>query len=524
MPLDASSGPDYRFLRFGSIWSLERRRIFLERVDRILSADSKGLPEKDTLDPEAEKIVSLIADRPYADICSASDDLRRLFLSDILQALSGAYRDAGSIDPSAQLFERLQSLDPDDEGFLLSVLHDAESVCTEGSRLKYYTEALERVDDKHSKKKLDRASLLSRAREEVEAVLESYRTEFMSRFIDDRFDEYLSSLDGKYDAIKRVRAFLKPLGKFFGRLWDLSEGQWEISAWDSLASYADRLDSCRGLNELLESLGRLEDAEKEARLEAISTLSAKPDWRPSGIGKSEVSGIRFSADLSAMLPSEAALLAFPETELLFLKRLAESSLLTLEYKGEDRFDAPEPRTVMEQRTVDKRGPFILCVDTSGSMHGTPEVIAKTIALAVTRKAIDEDRPCILVSFSTGIKTLELTAVISGLNELLAFLSMSFHGGTDAGPALGFAVEKMAEESWKRADLLMISDLVFPRPEQGLCDRIGAARAAGCRINALTIGPNAHAGSEDLFDHHWSYDSSQGIRKELVQDLDHVRVL
>ena len=39
--------------------------------------------------------------------------------------------------------------------------------------------------------------------------------------------------------------------------------------------------------------------------------------------------------------------------------------------------------------------------------------------------------------------------------------MSFHGGTDAAPAMEHALEMLQSESFRRADVLVISDFVMP---------------------------------------------------------------
>lgn len=45
------------------------------------------------------------------------------------------------------------------------------------------------------------------------------------------------------------------------------------------------------------------------------------------------------------------------------------------------------------------GPIILCLDTSGSMRGAREVVAKALALECMRGAHRQQRPCYLYAFS-----------------------------------------------------------------------------------------------------------------------------
>jgi uncharacterized protein with von Willebrand factor type A (vWA) domain len=45
------------------------------------------------------------------------------------------------------------------------------------------------------------------------------------------------------------------------------------------------------------------------------------------------------------------------------------------------------------------GPIILCLDTSGSMRGAREVVAKALALECMRGAHRQQRACYLYAFS-----------------------------------------------------------------------------------------------------------------------------
>jgi uncharacterized protein with von Willebrand factor type A (vWA) domain len=70
--------------------------------------------------------------------------------------------------------------------------------------------------------------------------------------------------------------------------------------------------------------------------------------------------------------------------------------------------------------------MILCIDTSGSMQGMPETIAKAVALFMASKAREKKRSCYLINFSTGLATLDLAGEW-GMDTLMGFLGMSFHG-------------------------------------------------------------------------------------------------
>ena len=54
---------------------------------------------------------------------------------------------------------------------------------------------------------------------------------------------------------------------------------------------------------------------------------------------------------------------------------------------------------LEIRPADEQGPIILCLDTSGSMMGAREVVAKAVAVACIRAAVHQGRKCFLYAFS-----------------------------------------------------------------------------------------------------------------------------
>ena len=50
-------------------------------------------------------------------------------------------------------------------------------------------------------------------------------------------------------------------------------------------------------------------------------------------------------------------------------------------------------------TLSCRGPILLCVDTSGSMRGARETVAKALALECMRAAKEQERDCYVFAFA-----------------------------------------------------------------------------------------------------------------------------
>jgi uncharacterized protein with von Willebrand factor type A (vWA) domain len=93
-----------------------------------------------------------------------------------------------------------------------------------------------------------------------------------------------------------------------------------------------------------------------------------------------------------MLGSEAAMLLHPVLHKLWRARRAEARLLGYDSEAvlhDWRPDPPAPPRqdlAPPQPEALERGPIILCLDTSGSMRGAPETIAKAVVLEALRTA------------------------------------------------------------------------------------------------------------------------------------------
>jgi uncharacterized protein with von Willebrand factor type A (vWA) domain len=110
----------------------------------------------------------------------------------------------------------------------------------------------------------------------------------------------------------------------------------------------------------------------------------------------------------------------------------------------------------------ERGPIMVCLDTSGSMMGLPELVAKALTLELMRIAHREGRACYLYTFSGpgDVAEHELSLDADGLGSLLGLLSMSFHGGTDVHEPIRRAMARAQGEEasrWSGADLVIVTD-------------------------------------------------------------------
>lgn len=302
-------------------------------------------------------------------------------------------------------------------------------------------------------------------------------------------------------------------------LWDLEPGVWQRFPSDTLEDAAAMLSLHPSIQELTDSLGR-------RAVESLPPQKHPPDilHEPeTALGKSELVGITQGSSLEDLLPRELSFLANPATGGLFVRDYAEQRLVMYEYKTRIPPKNP-PRQVFGVDNREQRlGPFILCIDTSGSMAGQPEQVAKALSLAVLRRAINKGRRVCLVSFS-DVATARLIqprgegGKPQGLEDYLEFLQHSFRGGTDLRPALEEAITTIRTKGWQGADLLIVSDFRVPKI---MIKKSGKLRAVqeefGTRVHALSIGQFPIEDSYNLFDSRWLFritrhGAAQGIEE------------
>lgn len=152
--------------------------------------------------------------------------------------------------------------------------------------------------------------------------------------------------------------------------------------------------------------------------------------------------------------------------------------------------------------------MLICVDTSGSMQGGAEAVAKAVVLEAVRCAHAEGRACHVFAFGGADEVVEMAlgVDVQGVQRLARFLGQRFGGGTDICAPLERALARLEEAEWQRADLLIASDGEFGATPV-LADRVDAARRArGLRVQGILIGDRETIGLLELADDiHWVRD-------------------
>jgi uncharacterized protein with von Willebrand factor type A (vWA) domain len=197
-------------------------------------------------------------------------------------------------------------------------------------------------------------------------------------------------------------------------------------------------------------------------------------------------------------------LAYPELEVVFYKHLVDKRLMNYKVKGKARKLRKVRAHKPQNRKVDiEKGPFIICVDASGSMSGFPEQCAKAMAYALMQIALAEDRECYVILFSTEQITYELTKS-DGLREASDFLSYQFHGGTDLEPVMIKSVELMNSSRYRNADMVVMSDFIAPKQPDVILELVSSLQAKKNRFHAISLSKYGNPELMAMFDHCWKY--------------------
>lgn len=298
--------------------------------------------------------------------------------------------------------------------------------------------------------------------------------------------------------------------------WGEVRGLLSSDGWQDLIKIRKLLEDLPELRQIIKKLGRAEltdepDPDRSPDVPAFekrAMISWELREQRSPDMPGETRGVERSGRIARMLPSESIALHHPKLRKLLLARIAERTLLTYREQAVYTERVPVVREVwmpsnrQEEGRRLQMGPIILCVDTSGSMQGAAERVAKAAVLEAMRVAHQQKRRCYLVCFSgpDDIIERELSLDVDGLQQMLSFITQSHHGGTDITGPIERALARITTEGWRLADLLIASDGEFGATP-AVAKRLRAAKTElGLRVQGVLIGDRETIGLRELADH------------------------
>ena len=213
----------------------------------------------------------------------------------------------------------------------------------------------------------------------------------------------------------------------------------------------------------------------------------------------EVEQVSLGKDLQHLLPMETTILADKETEDLFYLKYASSQLQLFANKPKQESVLKTEKKRNKKPRLEK-GPIIVSLDTSGSMSGRPEKVARCLLLQLLRMAKKQKRKCFLITFSVRAECMDLSRPGSW-NRLNRFLNNPFTGGTDGEDMIKNALKMLNTDNYSMADVLIISDFYFPNPRPQTKELMEIEHNKGTRFYGLQIESTV-SGYDNVLDRIW----------------------
>ena len=205
--------------------------------------------------------------------------------------------------------------------------------------------------------------------------------------------------------------------------------------------------------EKMKVLKKLKESSKLRHIAKLAgkfrAIAAKKEREKVKRGFNEIYDITRGNDMTRVLPSEALKLKNPSTRRQFMKDFADQSLLQYQIEGKESKG---------------KGAIVCCIDSSGSMHGPPEVWAKAVALALLDVALLQKRNffCIHFDHTDDPKHLHTNCFLKtqphSIEEVIDMAEYFVGGGTLFEPALELARTQIdQEDAFRKADIVFITD-------------------------------------------------------------------
>jgi uncharacterized protein with von Willebrand factor type A (vWA) domain len=304
-----------------------------------------------------------------------------------------------------------------------------------------------------------------------------------------KINEFISEMEENLDLFDTL-AFLFP-----GRNWSYSLKELKKEPFylqlKMLKTYSTFFENNLDLKRIVDFIGRREFNPPSDRI------------RLSPYGKNRVQTVHFSDSINNLLPIEAAKLLNPSLKWKFYADMLEGKLLSYQLLGKHYTGPPR---------IKPRGPMIVLVDTSGSMHGAPQTLAKSAVLAMAKRMLFQKRDMKVILFASTSQHLEIELSYKKKmsEKFLNFLIYTFGGGTDFNTALASGLKSLKEKDFQGADLLFITDgksevsdeLVLARWEE-------AKKRYNAKVYSLIVGSSGGCGLSEISDYTYFVEMETG---------------
>ena len=283
--------------------------------------------------------------------------------------------------------------------------------------------------------------------------------------------------------------------------WELMSGGWTETEFERRLNQMKIQDRYPEIKEIVAKMGRVADANGKDRL----TIASGVDMKMEHSAGSDIEGITVGDDLNSLLPLELAQYSDEDMEGLFIYKYRTRRLQTFRYKSE----MAKPSRKLGFTHASRKGPIIVCIDTSASMYGTPERISSTLISLLEETAEDLERDCYLIDFSVSIHAIDLMEKRKEKRLQKLGIALADSSGLQDSPVRrqpstthlpfiggGTSAKKMMNEMFDlldnnglhyvNADVLWITDFLIPNPPQAMLARFKEYRDTGTHFYGIRI--------------------------------------
>lgn len=314
-----------------------------------------------------------------------------------------------------------------------------------------------------------------------------------------KVNDFLSMRQGDFEAglrrtMEQITRHVKTQGISEQRAiqaWELMSGGWTETEFERRLNEMKIQDRYPEIQEVVARMGRVADVNGKDRLTIASGISMKMEHSAG----SDIEGITVGDDLNSLLPLELAQYSDEDMEGLFIYKYRTRRLQTFRYKSE----MAKPSRKLGFTHASRKGPMIVCLDTSASMYGTPERIASTIISLLEQTAEDLDRDCFLIDFSVNIHAIDLREKrkekrlmkmgIVEREEGIEKSNLPFIGGGTSAKKMMTAMFDLLDNDglhYVNADVLWITDFMIPDPPSAMLRQLASYKETGTRFYGIRI--------------------------------------
>lgn len=286
--------------------------------------------------------------------------------------------------------------------------------------------------------------------------------------------------------------------------WNMLEGQWTETEFEKKLNIVRIQNQYPEIGDVVRKMGRMTDNDGKDRLATQTGKNLQLSHSPG----SDIEGVSIGRDLNALMPMEWAQYTDTDMEKLFLHKYMTSKLQVFHYKSE----IAKPARRLRSERASRRGPMIVCVDSSASMSGVPQKIETSLLAKLEQTAETLNRDCFLIDFSVDVRPIELRSrrqkksmerMDMRMEDQENFAQGFFPfigGGTDAQKMLNqtFALLDNNDDRYMNADVLWITDFLIPRTDKELMQRFKEYQKTGTKFYGFKIG-DGHSDWEQYFD-------------------------